>query len=109
MIFLQFIFSDTYLVNSRPPKKKILEIVHYVAPQWYELGIQLLNEDQEPHLDLIKVDSGSNSKDCCIKMFWYWLESHPEATWQDLLNSLRSPALELHNTAANIEGLLGKY
>ena len=80
-----------------------------MAPHWYELGIQLLNEGQESRLDSIKSDNGSDSKKCCIQMFWYWLESHPEATWQDLLESLRSPALELHNTAATIEAKIGKY
>ena len=109
MIFLHFIFFYIYLVNLRPSKKKILDIVNYVAPHWYELGIRLLNEGQESRLDSIKSDIGPDSKKCCIEMFWYWLESHPEATWQDLLESLRSQALELHNTAATIEAKIGKY
>ena len=108
MIFCT-LFSPIFFVNLRPSKKKILDIIDYVAPHWYELGIQLLNEGQESRLDSIKSDNGSDSKKCCIQMFWYWLESHPEATWQDLLESLRSPALELRNTAATIEAKIGKY
>ena len=47
---------------SVPSKKKLLELIPNVAPQWYELGIQLLKEGQESHLDIIKADYGSDSK-----------------------------------------------
>ena len=88
---------------SKPTKKKIFELIPHVAPHWYELGVQLLNESQEPHLDVIKSDHGSDHKQCCIQMFWYWLKTTPNASWQHLLDSLRSPALELNTVAANIE------
>ena len=92
------------LATSVPSKKKLLDLIPNVAPRWYELGIQLLREDQEPHLDVIKSDCG-NIKQCCVQMFWYWLQTNPKASWQQLLDALRSPALELHNVAANIEAM----
>ena len=81
-----------------------------MASHWFELGIKLLNEDQESKLDLIKSDHPNDSEQCCRKMFWCWLETHPDASWQQLINSLRSPALKLHTVAANIEATFtGKY
>ena len=91
------------LAISVPSKKKLLELIPNVALQWYELGIQLLKEDQEPHLDIIKADYGNDSKRCCVQMLWYWLKTNPKASWKQLLEALRSPTLELHTVAANIE------
>ena len=103
VIAILYVFH--HLVDSRPTKKKLLELIPHVAPQWYELGIQLLNEDQEPHLDIIKADHGNNHVKSCTEMFWYWLKTHPKASWQQLINSLKSPAIQLHTVAANIEGM----
>ena len=91
------------LATSVPSKKKILELIPNLAPHWYELGIQLLREDQEPHLDVIKSYYGNDNKQCYVQMFWYWLKTNPNANWQQLLHALRSPALELHTVAANVE------
>ena len=38
-----------------------------------------------------------------MQMLWYWLKTNPKASWKQLLEALRSPALELHTVAANIE------
>ena len=92
-----------YIANSKPSKKKILELVPHVAPQWYVLGIQLLREDQESHLDIIKADHGHKIVESCTEMFWLWLKSHPSATWHHLIASLKSPAVNLHSVAADIE------
>ena len=96
-------YHDFVSATSRPSRKKILKLVPQVAPHWYELGIELLRDDQESHLDIIKSDYGNNNKQCCIQMFWYWLQSNSKASWQQLLDSLRSPVLELHAVAAYVE------
>ena len=106
MVLLELLVIITfcvYLANSKPSKKKILELIPHVAPQWYELGIQLLREDQESHLDVIKADHGHNILKSCTEMFWLWLKSHPNATWHQLIESLKSPAVNLHSVAADIE------
>ena len=81
-------------------------IIPQVAPQWYELGIELLSEDQENHLDIIKSDHSSDHKKCCTEMFWHWLRTDPKASWHQLVTSLRSPAVELPSVAADIEKML---
>ena len=78
-------------------------VIPQVAPQWYELGVELFSEDQEKHLDIIKSDHGSDHKKCCTEMFWHWLRTDPNASWHQLVTSLRSPAVELHVVAADIE------
>ena len=78
-------------------------VIPRVAPQWYELGVELLSEDQEKHLDIIKSDYGSDHKKCCTEMFWYWLKTDPNASWYHLVIALRSPALELHSVASDLE------
>ena len=82
-------------------------VVPRVAPQWYEFGIELFSEeDQEKYLDIIKSDYGSDHKKCCTEMFWHWLRTDPEASWHQLITSLRSPAVELHVVAADIEKMV---
>ena len=97
------------LVDSKPSRKKLLEIIPHVAPHWYEIGIQLLNENQESHLEVIKANHGHDKITSCTEMFWLWLKSHPNASWQELIESLRSPAVQLHSIAADVETMFTGY
>ena len=81
-------------------------MVPHVSPHWYILGVKLLKEDQESHLDIIKSDHAGDNKKCCIQMFWYWLNSNNSATWQQLIKALQSPAVELPVVAADLEKML---
>ena len=80
-----------------------------MAPHWYLIGIQLLREDQESLLDAIKADHGHDKIQSCTKMFCLWLKSHPNASWRQLMGSLRSPAVQLHSVAADIETMITGY
>ena len=77
-------------------------MVPHVTPKWYELGVELLSEEQESQLDIIQSNYNDN-KTCCREMFWYWLRSNPDANWHQLVECLKSPAVELHTLAADIE------
>ena len=93
-------------VNSTPTKKKLLiHVVGRVAPQWYDLGITLLKEEQEAHLDVIKANY-TDKKTCCKEMLWYWLNTNVNATWKQLIEALQSPAVELPVVAADIVKML---
>ena len=98
-------------MDSRPSKKKLLDhVVSRVAPHWYDLGITLLDEDQETHLDVIESSHGSNKEECCKKMFWYWLNTNTSATWKQLIEGLRSPGVKLTVVASDLEKMLtGTY
>ena len=93
-------------MNSRPSKKKLLDhVVSRVAPRWYDLGITLLDEDQESHLDVIKANY-TDKRECCKEMFWCWLSTNTTATWKQLIEALRSSAVELPVVAADLEEML---
>lgn len=69
----------------------------------------LLNEHQEYQLNVIQANY-SDYITCCKELFWYWLRSDPHASWYKLVQCLKSPAVELHTLAANIEmSFTGKY
>ena len=82
-----------------------------MAPHWHDLGIELFDEKHDSMLDVIKAECGNDKRECCKEMFWYWLRTHPNATWQQLINSLRSSAVQLDTVASNIEKMCctGKY
>ena len=94
-------------MNSKPSKKKLLDhVIPHVSLHWYELGVQLLKEDQESHLDIIQSNQARDDKKHCMDMFWYWLSTNTSATWQQLIKALQSPAVELPVVAADLEKML---
>ena len=47
----------------------------------------------------------SNNKEVnrqCTDMLIYWLESHSNATWSDLVQALQTPGVELNNVATMV-------
>ena len=95
------------LVKSRPTEKKLLDyVVPRITPRWFDLGVKLLNEDQKSHLDIISSDHANDNRTCCKKMLWYWLDTNTNATWEQLIAALRSPAIELFVVAADLEKML---
>ena len=102
----KFIFSLhlNLLVSSKPTKKKVLDhVIPNVIPKWYEIGLKLLKEEQEQHLDVIKSDHPGDNTACCTEMFWYWLRSNDDASWLQLIDALHSPAIELYTVASKLE------
>ena len=99
------------LVNSKPTKKKLLDhVISQVTSRWYILGVKLLKEDQESYLDVLKSNHAGDNETCCMEMFWYWLKTNTDATWQQLIEALRSSAVKLPVVAADLENMLtGSY
>ena len=70
----------------------------------------LLDEEQEDQLDVIKEDLGDDDTLCCMEMFWYWQDTKRDANWQNLIDALLAPAIDLRAAAADIEKMLaGDY
>ena len=93
-----------YIVSSKPTLKKLQQtkIITAVGNKWYELGIELLDEDQLTQLDIIKTNNNEVTR-CCAEMFLFWLRSHSTATWQNLVDALKAPGVELNDVAATVE------
>ena len=102
-LFYCILLCTYSLVNSVPTKRELLNVIPRVSSQWYGLGLMLLKEEQESHLDIIRSNHAGDKKNCCKDMFWYWLSTNPGATWQELIKALRSPFIGLPVVAANLE------
>ena len=87
-------------------------MVKYVRPdvstKWYDVGKQLLDIEDIPKLDTIKVNSSGDSRWCTFKMLQLWLDSKPHASWKQLIEVLRTPAIGLEALASKIEDMLSK-
>ena len=70
--------------------------------RWYQLGIELLDDDQVTQLDIIKKNN-DDVTERCTAMFSYWLQTHPNSTWYQLMAALREPGVELNELAASVE------
>ena len=69
-----------------------------VATQWYSLGLQLLGNYSM--LDRIKSNCEGDTECCCNEMFKKWLETKPDASWDQLIAALKE--VELITTATQV-------
>ena len=58
------------------------------APQWPELGEQLLKESLTCSLDVIGEENQGDDKKCCSEMFAHWLGNNFKASWNKMLHTL---------------------
>ena len=56
---------------------------------WYELGLELFDDEDVPLLDTIKANHPDSCETCCIEMFKLWLNKTPEGSWKILLDALK--------------------
>ena len=78
-----------------------------VGLKWHDLGIELLDSSEDvDDLDKIEVGHKADLDKCCTKMFQLWLRKQPTASWNQLIEALRQPDIELHALATKIEQML---
>ena len=86
-----------HLGSDRPKLSELCDHVRVgVAPYWYDLGMQLLNEEQSKKLNVIQADHPGDSEKCCTALFDYWLQANTAASWDKLiiaLNHIKQDAL----------------
>ena len=88
----------------KPSLKHLSNIaVPYISTVWYELGYQLLPDGYISKLKEIQETTPSDPQKCCSKMMEYWLEVIPSASWYDLIQALKSPAVQLVSQSESIE------
>ena len=94
----------TYTGCDRPALKLLNRHVRKsVSFMWYDLGLELLEQEDEDDLDEIKKNH-DNSSECCREMFQLWLRKYSNATWLHLIKALRE--VDLNTLANKIEGML---
>ena len=77
-----------------------------VSMKWHYLGIELLDSNDVGELNTIEAEHPSDLNKCCIKMFDLWLKKQPTASWNQLIEALRQPGIELGTLASKIEQML---
>ena len=77
-----------------------------VGIKWHDLGIELLDPNDYENLDTIEAEHPSDLIKCCTKMFKLWLKKQPTASWNQLIEALRQPGIELGTLASKIEQML---
>ena len=91
---------------DHPTHKHLRHVRVLIAPKWYDVGLELLDEEDVKDLHIIKTNHATNSSKACEEMLELWLRKHPEATWSQLIKTLREPGIELNDVASKIEGML---
>ena len=77
-----------------------------VGSKWYNLGIDLLEEDDIDMLNTIQSQHPTDFNICCTEMFQLWLSKQPKASWNRLIESLRQPGVDLNLLASRIDQML---
>ena len=89
--------------QDRPSLKQLLKLlkpeISGVAAQWYDLGVQLL-DNATGILDVIRADNPNGANKCCTIMFEKWLKLKPDATWNQLVTALKT--VGLNSSADNL-------
>ena len=75
-----------------------------VSSKWYDLGLELLEQEDEEKLNEIETNNPKDAGQCCKEMFRLWLRKCSTATWNQLVQALKE--VDLNNLAAEIEGML---
>ncbi|XP_064387204.1 uncharacterized protein LOC135335598 isoform X4 [Halichondria panicea] len=80
----------------------ISTVLQRVRAKWFELGVALGLPDET--LQVIKKNHhATGDRARFTKMLEVWLQSSPNPTWSDLVEALRSPAINRPDIAAEIE------
>ena len=91
--------------HDRPALKLLNKHVRKgVSSKWHDLGLELLEQEDEERLNEIESNSPNDVSKCCKEMFQFWLKKCTNATWNKLIEALVQ--VELNNLATTIEGML---
>ena len=86
-----------YTGDSRPILRDLYDqVVPSIADKWKDLGVQLLDPSliDQRVLEVIAADHPHSVEDCCESVFEKWLNTQEDASWQQLLEALKSVQLD---------------
>ena len=93
--------------TDRPALKYLKLVRGLIAEKWYDIGLELLEQKDEQAVKTIKKNpSGSNLTECCTEMLELWLDKQPNASWNQLIETLKTPGIDLNTAASKIEDML---
>lgn len=77
-----------------------------IAADWFDVGVELFDENDVSELSTIKSSYAGNAEGCCAEMLRVWHKKYPKVTWNEFIKALRAPGLELNDTASKLEEML---
>ena len=97
-----YTFSNVY--GGERPSLKLLykHVVPGAATKWRELGVELLDTDSEIVLSTIETNYPKDVEECCKLMLDKWLKTSVDASWNQLVQALKSPAIKLNYLAGEL-------
>ena len=99
----------SFIGTDRPAQKYLNRHVRpNITAEWYDIGLELLDEEDECMLNTIRLNYPENSDRCTTEMLQLWLARKSNPSWNQLIDALRAPHIKLEALASNIEGMLSK-
>ena len=104
------IVHNSYMLHIGTDHPALKELYRYVkkpiAANWFNVGVELFDEDDISELNTIRSSNAGNAEICCEEMLRVWHERYPKVTWNEFIKALKAPGLELNETASKIEEML---
>ena len=99
----------SFLDTDRPTLKYLNRHVRAkIAGKWHDIGVELLDEEDETRLNIIKINNAVDAEKSAGEMLVLWLEKKPDASWDQLLQVFQRPHIGLNTLASRIEEMLIK-
>ena len=79
-----------------------------VADKWKDIGVHLLHPTliDSRVLEVIEADHLHRVEGCCKSMFEKWLNTQKDASWNQLVEAIKS--IELHTLVSKLGDVIGK-
>ena len=101
---ISFFYTFSNVYGGERPSLKLLykHVVPGAATKWRELGVELLDADSEIVLSTIEENHPKDVEKCCKLMLDKWLKTSVNASWKQLIQALKSPAIKLNHLASDL-------
>lgn len=90
-----------HFVGGIPTAETLLKELQPVKKKWYIIGTQLKVSNRV--LNIIKIDHRDSADKCLASLCKQWLESSNGATWQGVVDALRSSLVAEKDLADKLE------
>ncbi|XP_065911456.1 uncharacterized protein [Dysidea avara] len=66
-----------------------------IAHHWEDIGVELLDEDNQSHIAIIRANHPDDVEKCCTNLFTVWTQRQPhDVSWSTLIEAVRNAGLE---------------
>jgi len=90
-------------VTDCPKLKHLHRYKKQISSNWYNLGIELLDDECCDQLNTIKKDNPNDIDMCCSRMFQLWRRKSEKPSWKIFIRALRK--VEMDDLARKIKSL----